>query len=70
MPIHLTKREITVLIRAGFSDADTANQLNLAPSTVRNHWVSIFNKMGVRGKTQCAIKALRLGLVSIYNFIV
>lgn len=70
MAIKLTKREYDVLIRAAFSDADTANQLNLAPTTVRNYWVGLFGKLQAHGKTHCALKAMRMGLISVYSFII
>ena len=70
MTTKLTKREYDILIRAGWSDADTANQLGLSPVTVRNYWVTIFHKLQAHGKAQAALKAMRLGLVNIYHFII
>jgi DNA-binding NarL/FixJ family response regulator len=70
MAVKLTKREFDVLMRAGFSDADTANQLGLAPTTVRVYWISVFKKLQAHGKAHAAIKAMRLDLISKYQFIV
>ncbi|DAA89114.1 TPA: hypothetical protein CPT87_02690 [Candidatus Gastranaerophilales bacterium HUM_5] len=70
MATKLTKREFDILMRACWSDADTANQLNLAPTTVRNYWVALFRKLQVNNKAMAAIKAMRLGLISIYHFII
>ena len=70
MATKLTKREIDVLMRAAFTDADTANQLGLSPLTVRLYWIKIFNKLGCHSKAQAAIKALRLDLISKYQFVI
>ena len=70
MATKLTKREYDVLMRAAFSDADTANQLGLSPLTVRLYWVKIFDKLEAHSKAQAAIKALRLDLISKYQFVI
>ena len=70
MTTKLTKREYDILMRACWSDADTANQLNLAPTTVRNYWVSVFKKLQVRNKAMAVVKAMRLNLISVYHFII
>lgn len=70
MTTKLTKREYDILMRACWSDADTANQLNLAPTTVRNYWVSLFRKLQVRNKAMAVVKAMRLNLISVYHFII
>lgn len=70
MAVKLSRREYEVLMRAAWSDADTANQLNLAPTTVRNYWVALFRKLQANNKAMAAIKAMRLGLISIYHFII
>ena len=70
MATKLTKRELDVLMRAAWSDADTANQLGLSPKTVRLYWIKIFNKLNTHSKAQSAIKALRLDLISKYQFVI
>lgn len=70
MATKLTKRELDVLMRAAFTDADTANQLGLSPLTVRLYWIRILNKMQAHSKAHAALKALRLDLISKYHFIV
>lgn len=70
MAIKLTKRELTVLMRAAWTDADTANQLGLSPLTVRLYWRNILHKMQAKNKAHAALLALRLDLISKYHFIV
>ena len=70
MATKLTKREFDVLMRAAFTDADTANQLGLSPLTVRLYWIRIFHKLEVHNKAQAAIKALRLDIISKYQFVI
>ena len=69
MATKLTKREFDVLMRAAFTDADTANQLGLSPITVRFHWVNILNKLNARNKAHAMVVALRLDLISKYQFL-
>jgi len=48
----LSSREWQVLsaLRNGSHAGDIARQLNLAPSTVRNHLASMYRKLGVRSQ--------------------
>ena len=70
MATKLTKREFDVLMRAAWTDADTANQLGLSPLTVRLYWIRILQKLQARSKAHAALKAMRLDLISKYHFIV
>jgi DNA-binding NarL/FixJ family response regulator len=62
---QLTEREhdILVLVARGSSNRQIAENLFLAEGTVKNHLSSIFGKLGVRDRTQAALKAKELGLV-------
>ncbi len=55
----LTKREQEVLrlIAQGLSNPAIAEQLHLAPGTVRNYVSEIFSKLGVSDRTQAALYA-------------
>ena len=50
----LTKREgkITQLILRGLSTAEVSEQLHITPNTVRDHFKSIFDKVGVRSRRE------------------
>ena len=58
-PAHLSKREVAILarLRDGNSNKEIANDLGISDSTVKVHLRSVFQKMGVRNRTQAAIWA-------------
>src|SRR4051812_23569280 len=62
--VELTARERSVLHRIieGDSNREIATCLGLAEKTVKNHVTSIFDKLGVRDRTQAAVYALQFGL--------
>ncbi len=62
--LDLTNREIEVLrlIAQGATNREIADQLVVSEGTVKNHLSSILSKMGVRDRTQAALKARELGL--------
>jgi DNA-binding NarL/FixJ family response regulator len=61
---HLTEREreILALVARGASNRQIAENLYLTEGTVKNHMSNILSKLGVRDRTQAAIKAKELGL--------
>jgi DNA-binding NarL/FixJ family response regulator len=61
---HLTEREreILKLVARGASNRQIAENLYLTEGTVKNHMSNILSKLGVRDRTQAAIKAKELGL--------
>jgi DNA-binding NarL/FixJ family response regulator len=61
----LSEREIEVLrlVGAGASNREIANSLVIAEGTVKNHLTDILGKLGVRDRTQAALKAKDLGLL-------
>jgi DNA-binding NarL/FixJ family response regulator len=61
----LSEREVEILrlIASGASNREIADCLFLAEGTVKNHVTSILGKLGVRDRTQAAIKAKDIGLV-------
>jgi DNA-binding NarL/FixJ family response regulator len=62
---HLTEREreILSLVARGASNRHIAEVLFLAEGTVKNHLSNVLSKLGVRDRTQAALKARELGLV-------
>ena len=64
-PFALSRREIEVLqmMVSGQDVRQISQQLRLSPHTVRNHLKSIYRKLGVHGRAEAAVHALRRGLV-------
>jgi LuxR family maltose regulon positive regulatory protein len=61
----LTERELQVLrlLAAGRSNAETAAELFVEPSTVKTHLIHLYNKLGVHSRTQAVAHARALGLL-------
>jgi LuxR family maltose regulon positive regulatory protein len=61
----LTEREVDVLrlIVAGLSNAEIAEELFIAMSTVKTHVNHIYGKLGVESRTQAVAKAREVGLL-------
>lgn len=62
-PLSERELEILSLISKGASNREIASQLYIAEGTVKNHITHILGKLGVRDRTQAAIKAKELGLL-------
>jgi len=62
-PLSERESEILALIATGASNKEIANQLFIAEGTVKNHITHILGKLGVRDRTQAALKARELGLL-------
>jgi DNA-binding NarL/FixJ family response regulator len=58
------EREILVLIARGLSNAEIAQELGVASSTVKNHVTSLFAKIDVRDRAQAVIVAYEAALIS------
>ncbi|MEM7112496.1 MAG: response regulator transcription factor [Chloroflexota bacterium] len=65
-PPDLTKRELEVLqlIANGFTNQDIAVELGIVVKTVKVHVGNILKKLGLADRTQAAVYAIRMGLVS------
>ncbi|HZS05427.1 MAG TPA: response regulator transcription factor [Blastocatellia bacterium] len=62
-PLSTRELEILALVARGASNREIAAALFIAEGTVKNHLTSILGKLGVRDRTQAAIKARELGLI-------
>ena len=62
-PLSEREREILNLIAQGSSNREIAGALFLAEGTVKNHVTNILGKLGVRDRTQAALKAKEMGLI-------
>jgi len=56
------EREILALLARGASNREISETLYIAGGTVKNHLSNILSKLGVRDRTQAALKARELGL--------
>lgn len=65
VPEALSKRELEVLrlLNTQLSVPEIANELSVAPSTVRTHVRVIYNKLGVHGRLEVIQRAKELGLL-------
>ena len=59
------EREVLGLLGKGLSNAEIASRIYLSEGTVRNYVSSIFEKLGVKDRTQAAVLAIRSGLVDL-----
>jgi two-component system, NarL family, response regulator LiaR len=66
-PEVLSEREIDVLrlLARGLANKEIARDLSIAETTVKTHVSSILGKLGVQSRTQAALYAGRIGLVSM-----
>jgi DNA-binding NarL/FixJ family response regulator len=65
LPEPLSEREQAVLrlLAIGLSNREIAERLSLAEGTVKNYVSNILQKLGVRDRTQAAVRARELGIV-------
>ena len=57
------EREILTLLARGASNREISEALYIAGGTVKNHLSNILGKLGVRDRTQAALKAREIGLL-------
>lgn len=62
-PLSDREREILELLAHGLSNREIAQRLSLAPGTVKNYVTAVLQKLGVRDRTQAALRARELGLI-------
>jgi DNA-binding NarL/FixJ family response regulator len=62
-PLSEREREILQLLAQGLSNREIADRLSLAQGTVKNYVTTVLQKLGVRDRTQAALRARELGLI-------
>ena len=65
LPDPLSERELEILklISAGLSNREIGNKLGLSEGTVKNYVTNVLQKIGVRDRTQAALRGRELGLI-------
>jgi DNA-binding NarL/FixJ family response regulator len=63
-PLTPRETEVLGLLAAGSTNRQVAAELHLSLSTVKRHVEHIIRKLGVSDRTQAAVRAIELGIVS------
>jgi DNA-binding NarL/FixJ family response regulator len=61
-PLSERELEILAVLAGGASNREIAQQLHITEGTVKNHVTNILGKLGVRDRTQAALKGREMGL--------
>jgi ATP/maltotriose-dependent transcriptional regulator MalT len=61
----LTERELEILelLKGRDSNKEIADQLSIAPSTVKRHTLTIYRKLEVNDRREAVARAIQLGLL-------
>jgi DNA-binding NarL/FixJ family response regulator len=57
------ERDVLVAVASGWSNAEIAEHLSIAPTTVKTHVSNILTKIGARARVQAVTYAYESGLV-------
>jgi LuxR family maltose regulon positive regulatory protein len=63
-PLSQREREVLQLIALGLTNQEIAEQLIIAPGTVKAHTSSIYRKLDVANRTEAVARARQLGILS------
>lgn len=63
--LDLSVRETSVLrlVAQGYRHKEIARELSISPRTVSNHVASIYNKLGIDGRAQAIVFAIKRGII-------
>lgn len=64
-PITPREREIIRFVALGMRNAEVAKQLTISEVTVKSHLNNIFQKLSLRGRTELALYAIRMGIIGV-----
>jgi two-component system NarL family response regulator len=64
-PISNRELEILQWVARGMKNREIADRLSISEFTVRNHVISLLEKLGVRDRTEATAVAVRQGLVRL-----
>ena len=63
-PLSEREQEVLQALSEGYCNREIAQRLFISQETVKTHISTVIGKLGVRDRTQAAVIALRLGLLS------
>ncbi|MCI0574860.1 MAG: response regulator transcription factor [Chloroflexi bacterium] len=58
------ERDVLTLMVAGLNNTEIAEKLVVSPSTIKSHVSNILAKLGVGGRTEAIVLAVRRGLIT------
>jgi DNA-binding NarL/FixJ family response regulator len=64
-PLSSREREIVRAVALGLRNAEVAQRLAIAEATVKTHLNKIFQKLGIRDRTELVRYAIRVGIVGV-----
>jgi two-component system nitrate/nitrite response regulator NarL len=64
-PITPREREIIRFVALGMRNAEVAKKLTISEVTVKSHLNNIFQKLNLRGRTELALYAIRMGIIGV-----
>ena len=64
-PLSSREVEVLELIAKGAGNKEIASELVIGESTVKTHIIHIFNKLGVKGRTEAVADAVRRGIIKL-----
>ncbi len=64
-PLTPREREIIRHVAKGLRNAEVAEKLSISEVTVKSHLNNIFQKLGIRGRTELALYAIRMGIIGV-----
>jgi len=62
-PLTPREEQVLRLAAAGRTHREIAGQLGIRAKTARNHLTNLYDKLGIHGRAQAVLQAIRLGLI-------
>ena len=66
-PLTQRERDVFLLLSQGFNNQEISEKLVLSEKTVKNHVSHLLKKLGLNDRTQAAVLAWKMGLISQAN---
>jgi DNA-binding CsgD family transcriptional regulator len=62
-PLTPREEQVLRLAASGLTHREIAWRLGIRAKTVRNHLTNLYDKLGIHGRAQAVLQAIRLGLI-------